>query len=150
MQWFTNMILFIKENLLIIWKRGNRIITLGDKPYEDDDSRVQVEKTENGNTLVIRLSEEKDAGDYVCQVSSAKSVELKHTVKIIGERKYLKRNRIEESLYAVRPNVESVPKSGTLTVSVGDPAELSCKVTRGNPEPNVIWKRKVYFYRQRS
>ena len=83
------MILFIKENLLIIWKRGNRIITLGDKPYEDDDSRVQVEKTENGNTLVIRLSEEKDAGDYVCQVSSAKSVELKHTFKIIGERKSL-------------------------------------------------------------
>jgi len=113
------------ENLLIIWKKGNKIITLGDKPYEDDDSRVQVEKAANGNTLVIRLSEEKDAGDYVCQLSSAKSVELTHTVKII-----------------VRPDVESVPKSGILTVSVGDPAELSCKVTRGSPEPNVTWKRK--------
>eukprot|EP00091_Calanus_sinicus_P014442 TRINITY_DN3198_c0_g1_i1.p1 TRINITY_DN3198_c0_g1~~TRINITY_DN3198_c0_g1_i1.p1 ORF type:complete len:393 (+),score=77.67 TRINITY_DN3198_c0_g1_i1:245-1423(+) len=113
------------ENLLIIWKRGSRIITLGDKPYEDDDSRVQVEKAANGNTLVIRLSEEKDAGDYVCQVSSAKSVELTHTVKII-----------------VRPDVESIPKSGVLKVNVGDPAELLCKVTRGSPEPNVTWKRK--------
>lgn len=147
MQLCTNMILFITENLLIIWKRGNRIITLGDKPYEDDDSRVQVEKTANGNTLVIRLSEEKDAGDYVCQVSSAKSVELKHTVKIIGETICHDKN-IKTSFAAVRPDVESAPKSGTLTVSVGDPAELSCKVTRGNPEPNVIWKRKVCYFGQ--
>eukprot|EP00092_Neocalanus_flemingeri_P046809 GFUD01052832.1.p1 GENE.GFUD01052832.1~~GFUD01052832.1.p1 ORF type:complete len:591 (+),score=173.42 GFUD01052832.1:70-1842(+) len=113
------------ENLLIIWKRGNRIITLGEKPYEDDDSRVQVEKTVNGNTLVIRLSEEKDAGEYVCQVSSAKPVELKHTVKII-----------------VRPEVESVPKSGLLGVKAGESAELLCKVTRGSPEPDVMWRRK--------
>ena len=73
---------------MIIWKRGNRIITLGNKPYEDDDNRVQVEDTANtGNTLVIRLSEEKDAGEYVCQVSAAQPVELKHTVKIVGESK---------------------------------------------------------------
>ena len=78
-------IIYFVENLLIIWKRGSRIITLGEKPYEDDDSRVQVENTANGNTLVIRLSEERDAGEYVCQVSAAKPVELKHTVKIIGE-----------------------------------------------------------------
>ena len=73
------------ESLLIIWKRGNRIITLGNKPYEDDDSRIQVEDTANGNTLVIRLSEEKDDGEYVCQVSAAQPVELKHTVKIVGK-----------------------------------------------------------------
>eukprot|EP00092_Neocalanus_flemingeri_P026540 GFUD01028763.1.p1 GENE.GFUD01028763.1~~GFUD01028763.1.p1 ORF type:complete len:561 (+),score=175.33 GFUD01028763.1:86-1768(+) len=113
------------ENLLIIWKRGNRIITLGEKPYEDDDSRVQVENTVNGNTLVIRLSEEKDAGEYVCQVSAAKPVELKHTVKII-----------------VRPEVESVPKSGLLRVKAGESAELACTVTRGSPEPDVMWRRK--------
>ena len=71
--------------MLIIWKRGSRIIALGEKPYEDDDSRVQVESTANGNTLVIRLSEEKDAGEYVCQVSTKTPVELKHTVKIIGK-----------------------------------------------------------------
>jgi len=135
------------ENFLIIWKRGNQIITLGDKPYEDDDRRVQVEniwKSGNkilassnkpsededswvqvGNTLVILLSEEKDAGDYVCQVSSAQPVELKHTVKII-----------------VRPVIKSVPESGLLTVNVGEAADLSCKVTRGDPEPEVFWKRK--------
>ena len=75
----------VVESLLIICKRGNRIIKLGNKQYEDDDSRVQVEDTANGNTLVIRLSEEKDAGEYVCQVSAAQPVELKHTVKIVGK-----------------------------------------------------------------
>jgi len=113
------------ENLLIIWKRGNRIIALGNKPYEDDDSRVKVEDTANGNTLVIRLSEEKDAGEYVCQVSAAQPVELKHTVKIV-----------------VRPEVKSIPQSGLIKVKSGESAELGCKVTRGSPEPDVVWKRK--------
>jgi len=113
------------ESLLIIWKRGNRIITLGNKPYEDDDSRIQVEDTANGNTLVIRLSEEKDDGEYVCQVSAAQPVELKHTVKIV-----------------VRPEVEPIPQSGLIKVNSGESAELGCKVTRGSPDPHVHWKRK--------
>jgi len=113
------------ENLLIIWKRGRRIITLGEKPYEDDDSRVEVEKTAHGNTLVIRLSEEKDAGEYVCQVSASKPLELKHEVKII-----------------VRPQIQSIPQSGLVTVKAGEPAELACKVTRGKPDPKVTWRRK--------
>merc|ERR1719430_2439512 len=95
---------FKLENLIIIWKKGTKIVTLGDKPYEDDDKRIQVENvwketnntddadddaTENkkvqlGNNLVIRLSEENDAGDYTCQVSSANVLELKHSVKIIA------------------------------------------------------------------
>jgi len=113
------------ESLLIIWKRGSTIIALGDKPYEDDDSRVEVHKELNGNSLVIRFSEQKDAGDYVCQVSSTTPVELTHTVKII-----------------VRPEVEPVPQSGLVTVKAGEPAEIGCKVTRGDPEPEINWKRK--------
>jgi len=113
------------ESLLIIWKRGSTIIALGDKPYEDDDSRVEVQKELNGNSLVIRFSEQKDAGDYVCQVSSTTPVELTHTVKII-----------------VQPEVEPVPQSGLVTVKAGEPAEIGCKVTRGDPEPEINWKRK--------
>jgi len=129
------------ENFLIIWKKGETVVTLGNKPIEDDDKRIQVEnvwketgnehkdkmegRVQVGNTLVIRLSEEKDAGEYVCQVSSANPVELKHTVKII-----------------VRPAIEPVPASRLLTVSVGETADLACRVTRGDPEPDVYWKRK--------
>lgn len=133
------------ENFLIMWKKGTKIVTLGDKPYENDDKRIQVEnvwkeinitsksgdeatergKVQVGNTLVIRLSEEKDAGEYACQVSSAKFSELKHTVRII-----------------VQPRIEPIPASRLVTVKAGDAAELSCKVTRGDPEPEVFWKRK--------
>jgi len=133
------------ENLIIIWKKGTKIVTLGDKPYEDDDKRIQVENvwketnntddadddaTENkkvqlGNNLVIRLSEENDAGDYTCQVSSANALELKHSVKII-----------------VQPAIEPIPASRLVTVKAGEAAELSCKVTRGDPEPEVFWRRK--------
>jgi len=133
------------ENLIIIWKKGTKIVTLGDKPYEDDDKRIQVEnvwketnntdnadddatedeKVQVGNTLVIRLSEENDAGDYTCQVSSANVLELKHSVKII-----------------VQPAIEPIPASRLVTVKAGEAAELSCKVTRGDPEPEVFWRRK--------
>lgn len=133
------------ENLIIIWKKGAKIVTLGDKPYEDDDKRIQVEsvwretnkplgadnvateekRVQAGNTLVIRLSEENDAGDYTCQVSSSKVVELKHSVKII-----------------VQPAIEPIPASRLVTVKAGEAAELSCKVTRGDPQPEVFWRRK--------
>jgi hypothetical protein len=42
----------------------------------------------NGNTLVISLADENDAGDYICQVSTYKPTEIKHSVKIRGERFY--------------------------------------------------------------
>ena len=95
---------------MIIWKRGSTIIALGDKPYEDDDSRVEVQKELNGNSLVIRFSEQKDAGDYVCQVSSTTPVELTHTVKIIGEKKVVQINIFILLLY------HSTARSGLVTV----------------------------------
>ena len=49
------------------------------------DPRVQLVKETNGNTLVISLAEEDDAGEYVCQVSTYKPIEIKHSVKIRGK-----------------------------------------------------------------
>merc|ERR1719186_1814835 len=117
--------------LQIIWKRGSQIIALGDKLYEDDDNIVEVENTENGSTIVIRQAEEKDAGEYVCEVSAAKHtpVQLKLTVKIL-----------------VRPEVEPVPKSGLVTVKVGEPATFGCKITRGGPETYLNWETAEIGY----
>ena len=36
--------------------------------------------------MVISLAEEKDAGKYVCQISTYKPTEIKHTVKIRGKK----------------------------------------------------------------
>ena len=38
----------------------------------------------DGESLVISLAEEEDEGKYVCQVSTFKPTEIKHTVKIRG------------------------------------------------------------------
>ena len=42
---------------------------------------------------------------------------------------------------SVRPEVEAVRKH--IEVEAGEAAELECKVTRGSPDPEVIWRRKV-------
>ena len=49
------------------------------------DPRLQLVKEKDGNTLVISLAEEEDAGEYVCQVSTYKPIEIKHSVKIRGK-----------------------------------------------------------------
>ena len=51
----------------------------------NNDPRFQIIQETNGNTLVISLAEEQDAGEYVCQVSTYKPIEIKHSVKIRGK-----------------------------------------------------------------
>ena len=73
-----------------MWKKGDQFLTIGGQMVKNDP-RIQLirETNENGgmigNTLVISLAEESDAGDYVCQVSTFKPVEIKHSVKIRGK-----------------------------------------------------------------
>ena len=46
---------------------------------------LQLTEEPNGNTLVISLADENDAGDYICQVSTYKPTEIKHSVRIRGK-----------------------------------------------------------------
>ena len=52
----------------------------------------QLTEEPNGNTLVISLADENDAGDYICQVSTYKPTEIKHSVKIRGKNNNLPMN----------------------------------------------------------
>jgi len=114
------------DNLIMMWKKGNKIIAMGDKLYEpDEDDRIKLEKIENGNKLTIRLAGEDDAGEYLCQVTATEIIELVHDVQI-----------------RVKPNIVAVPESGLVKVTAGEPVELSCKVIQGYPEPEVLWRRK--------
>ena len=70
---------------MLLWKKGEDFISVGNRIVDSSDKRVQLVKEPNGNTLVISLAEEEDAGEYVCQVSTFKPVEIKHTVKIRGK-----------------------------------------------------------------
>lgn len=59
-------------------------MAVGDRIINPSDARLQLVKETNGNTLVISLAEEEDAGEYICQVSTYKPIEIKHSVKIRG------------------------------------------------------------------
>jgi len=113
------------DNFVIIWKKGAGILTVGDKPFDGKDARIKIEKISNGNRLVISLADFSDEGEYTCQLSALKTIELKHSVKV-----------------RVQPQIESVPKSGNIKVEAGQPVELACKVLKGSPVPEVTWRRK--------
>lgn len=70
------------EGFVLLWKKGDDFVAVGDRIVNPSDARLQLVKETNGNTLVISLAEEADAGDYVCQVSTYKPIEIKHSVKI--------------------------------------------------------------------
>ena len=73
------------DNFVIIWKKGTEILTVGDKPFDGKDARVKIEKISNGNRLVISLADFSDEGEYTCQLSALKTIELKHSVKVRGK-----------------------------------------------------------------
>jgi len=114
------------DNLIMMWKKGNKIIAISDKLYDKrDEERIVIEKVPNGNILSIRLAEEDDAGEYLCQVTAAETIELVHDVQI-----------------RVKPKIVSVPQSGLIKVTAGEPIELSCEVIQGYPVPEVLWRRR--------
>jgi len=112
------------KTMIWIWKFGDQILALNERPYDVAASRVKIETGNGaGNQLVIMMANKEDAGQYVCQVSAAENIFLEHTVKI-----------------RVRPEVE--PEQELVRVISGSEATLACKVTQGSPMPKVTWRRK--------
>ena len=84
----------VAENFVILWKRmkDNAIMAMGETVLVENE-RISVEINSDGpnkgSTLVIPLAEEKDAGQYVCQMANGEQKKLKHTVQIRGNFKDL-------------------------------------------------------------
>ena len=49
------------------------------------ESRIQLKKVKNGNTLVIGLADHSDEAEYVCSVSAYSKTEIRHNVRIRGK-----------------------------------------------------------------
>jgi len=113
------------DGFVLLWKKGKDIVAVGSQLINKEDNRVKLEETENGNTLVISLAEPSDAGEYMCQISASRPLELRHSVQI-----------------RVAPQIRPVPHNGHLVVYQGKPATLSCDVLKGNPTPEITWRRK--------
>lgn len=73
------------DGFVVLWKKGKDIVAVGNQLFNKDDTRVKVEETDKGNTLVISLAEPSDAGEYKCQISAPKPTELRHSVRIRGK-----------------------------------------------------------------
>ena len=78
------------ENFVILWKRvrDDTIMALGEQVLtETDRIKVEIDRDgpNKGSTLVIPLAEEKDAGQYVCEMANSEQKKLKHTVQIRGK-----------------------------------------------------------------
>ena len=75
----------------------------------------------DGASLVISLAEEKDEGKYVCQISTYKPTEIKHTVKIRGKLRLIY-GAIESNqsciLHAPKLNLEKVSNITNSTRSI--------------------------------
>eukprot|EP00091_Calanus_sinicus_P007342 TRINITY_DN1834_c0_g1_i8.p1 TRINITY_DN1834_c0_g1~~TRINITY_DN1834_c0_g1_i8.p1 ORF type:complete len:294 (-),score=50.93 TRINITY_DN1834_c0_g1_i8:1308-2189(-) len=112
------------QGFVLLWKKNDNIITVGDQILGNADSRYYLEAKENGNNLMISLAEPGDEGEFVCQVSAFKPTQIHHSVKI-----------------RVRPSIQTSPVK-SLTVKEGEEARLYCRVVAGNPKPNLKWRRK--------
>ena len=66
---------------MILWKKGDNFLAVGDRIVDPSYARLKLVKETNGNTLEISLAKEEDVGDYFCQVSTYKPIEIKHSVR---------------------------------------------------------------------
>lgn len=110
----------IFDAFAILWKKGETVLSVGDQII---DTRVSLEKSSQGNTLVLRLVTGADTGDYTCTVSAANPIFLTHSLTV-----------------RERPEVTAV--SARVQVKAGEAAELGCEVTRGSPRPEIVWSRQ--------
>jgi len=109
------------EGFVMLWKKNKNIITVGDQII---DKSVRLEKSKNGNSIVMGPATPEHEADYTCQISAYKPTEITHSVKI-----------------RVKPVLQISPES-VLVVSEGSPAHLSCSVVAGSPTPQVSWRRR--------
>ncbi|CAB4065498.1 unnamed protein product [Lepeophtheirus salmonis] len=119
------------EDFDIIWtkvssEKGEKHIAMG-KSVMSEPNRISVEVNydgeDKGSTLVIGIAEDKDAGQYKCQVAAGNYEEIKHTVSITEP-----------------PAIKKTPSNGLYLAHKGDSIHLTCQGI-GTPEPKIVWTR---------
>jgi len=60
------------EGFVLLWRKNNRIIAVGQQILDKSGPRVMLEHKENGNNLVITNAEHTDEAEYICSVSTYK------------------------------------------------------------------------------
>ena len=85
-------IFLITDGYTLMWKKGKDILSLGDNLMKRD-KRYNLVKGKNGNTLVIRLAESSDAGEFECELpSNDRPSTIRHNIGVRGM--LLSKNRL--------------------------------------------------------
>jgi len=109
-------------DLVLLWKQGSRIIFAGDIKVRRDE-RFEKE----GNALKITNVNEKDNGEYTCEVETKD----RNNPKSITHK----------LLVLQSPKISTSASQHNLTVIKGSSVALSCAAS-GNPEPIIVWSKR--------
>jgi len=107
---------------VLLWKQGSRIIFAGEIKVRRDERFAKV-----GNSLRISGVEEKDDGEYTCEVETKD----KHNPKSVTHRLTILQS----------PTIFTSSSQANLTVIKGSTVVLNCGAS-GNPEPAIRWSRR--------
>eukprot|EP00090_Calanus_glacialis_P006877 TRINITY_DN15378_c0_g1_i1.p1 TRINITY_DN15378_c0_g1~~TRINITY_DN15378_c0_g1_i1.p1 ORF type:complete len:468 (-),score=49.34 TRINITY_DN15378_c0_g1_i1:75-1478(-) len=109
-------------DLVLLWKQGSRIIFAGNIKVRRDERFERV-----GNTLKISDVNEKDNGEYTCEVETKD----RNNPKSITHK----------LLVLQRPKIFTSSSQHNLTVIKGSSVVLNCAAS-GNPEPIIVWTKR--------
>merc|ERR1739838_1242552 len=116
------------EGFVLLWRKNDRIISVGDQIIYKTESKIHIEESKNGNTLVIDNVDDSDEADFSCSISAYRETEIHHNVKV-----------------RVEPVIITYPQK-PLTLREGDSAKLSCRLLSGRPIPDLKWRKcEGYF-----
>lgn len=109
-------------DLVLLWKQGSRIIFAGDIKVRRDERFERA-----GNTLKISDVNEKDDGEYTCEVETKD----RNNPKSITHK----------LLVLQKPRIFTSSSQHNLTVIKGSSVVLNCAAS-GNPEPIIVWTKR--------
>lgn len=121
---------------VVIWKRGDRIISVGSSVVVLDRRYRLMGSTNSGiggvrrhgdksvHSLAIDGIRARDNGTFRCMLSTVPPIELEHAVDV---------------LYG--PKIQISPETDTVVAREGEAVAFKCHA-RGKPTPKVYWKKR--------
>jgi len=111
------------EGFVLLWKKGDTILSVGERLISFVDARTSIQPEKEGNWLIIESARPTDQGDYDCHISAVQTKEISHSVKI-----------------RTRPIIKSTKREVTAVEGVN--MTLSCYLAGGQPTPEIIWTKE--------
>jgi len=84
------------EGSVLVWKKNDQIISIGDQIVHKFASKFSIEEVENGNNLIIHKADFTDEAKFSCCISDHSKTELDHNVRVIANDQHTRGGRGEK------------------------------------------------------